>query len=126
MDGPIAIVILIFVSFTTSVAGKGITLCSESEHAELHDKHLQCTQQVEERYALLAQRFDSPDLPSPGAVGGINERDPEVMQICNMLHDVIEKCGKVYEKCLTEKDYRHGTVFISLMVKKTLTSVFSI
>lgn len=113
MDRAVFVVVLICASLTVSVVGKGVTLCSESEHAELHDKHLQCTQQVEERYALLAQRFDAPDLPSPGAVAaGINERDPEVMQICNMLHDVIEKCGKVYEKCLAEKDYRHAIFMI--------------
>jgi len=104
MDKPLT-VILLCVSIVTSVVSKGITLCSESEHSELHEKHLQCTQQVEERYALLAQKFDAPDLPSP-TVNRINERDPEVMQICNMLHDVVEKCGKVYEKCLSEKDYR--------------------
>ncbi len=100
--------VITIASISTSDA-KSASLCSESEHAELQLTHLQCTKQVEERYALLAGKFES-RLPSPIAsaknVTVSNIPDPDVLQICNMMHDVVEKCGRLYQKCLDDKQYR--------------------
>ena len=104
-------VICVFVVASISTCdAKSASLCSESEHAELQLTHLQCTKQVEERYALLAGKFES-RLPSPiasakNATTNANEPDPDVLHICNMMHDVVEKCGRLYQKCLDEKQYR--------------------
>jgi hypothetical protein len=64
---------------------------------------------VEERYAILAGKFEA-RLPSPHSsarANATNERDPDILQICNLMHDVVEKCGRLYEKCLEEDQYRY-------------------
>ena len=102
---------VIAVSAIATCHGKSMSKCSEAEHAELQKTHLTCTKQVEERYALLAGKFEA-RLPSPVAAAHgtnsslTNERDPDVLQICNMMHDVVEKCGQLYQKCLDETQYR--------------------
>ena len=88
---------------------KSASKCSEAEHAQIQETHMACTKQVEERYALLAGKFES-RLPSPlsSARGnGTNERDPDILQICNLMHDVVEKCGQLYQRCLEEDQYRY-------------------
>ena len=106
----IFVVCLVTVASISTCDAKSASLCSESEHAELQLTHLQCTKQVEERYALLAGKFEA-RLPSPiasakNATIKANEPDADVLQICNMMHDVVEKCGRLYQKCLDEKQYR--------------------
>lgn len=99
---------VIVVSTIATCHGKSMSKCSEAEHGELQKTHLACTKQVEERYALLAGKFEA-RIPSPVAAANSNltsERDPEVLQICNMMHDVVEKCGQLYQKCLDETQYR--------------------
>ena len=87
---------------------KSVSKCSEAEHSQIQETHLSCTKQVEERYALLAGKFES-RLPSPlssARANGTNERDPDLLMICNLMHDVVEKCGQLYQKCLEEDQYR--------------------
>ena len=94
---------------------KSVSKCSESEHSEIQTTHLSCTKQVEERYALLASKFEA-RLPSPAAsalANATNERDPDILHICNMMHDVVEKCGQLYQKCLDENQYRSVSQVIS-------------
>lgn len=109
----VAIVIL----YIAPSESKSVSKCSESEHADLQKTHLSCTKQVEERYALLASKFEA-RLPSPTAAAranATNEPDADVLQICNMMHDVVEKCGQLYQKCLDENQYRYVNFFTLFM-----------
>ena len=110
----------LFVAFVVlivaSAEAKSVSKCSEAEHAQIQETHLECTKQVEERYAILAGKFES-RLPSPvaaaaGRDNSTNERDPDILQICNLIHDVVEKCGQLYHKCLEEDQYRSVISFV--------------
>ncbi len=100
-----------------STEAKNLSKCSEAEHTQIQETHMACTKQVEERYALLAGKFES-RLPSPSAAARANatgERDPDILQICNLMHDVVEKCGQLYQRCLDEDQYRSVRVKFSLL-----------
>lgn len=99
---------VVIVAVIAIAEAKSVSKCSEAEHAQIQETHMACTKQVEERYALLAGKFES-RLPSPlssARANGTNERDPDILQICNVMHDVVEKCGQLYQKCLEEEQYR--------------------
>ena len=103
---PSCVLVVIIVASTTEA--KSILKCSKAEHAQIQESHLACTKQVEERYTLLAAKFESRiTSPVPSALGNrTSEGDPEELQVCNLMHDVVEKCGQIYQKCLEEEQYR--------------------
>ena len=99
----IFITCLFTISLFSTCDAKSVSLCSESELAELQLMHSQCIKKEEERYKLLAESLISSEK---NATRSASKTDSNKLLLCKMLHDFGEKCGQPLKKCLGEKEYR--------------------
>ena len=82
---------------------KSVSLCSESELAELQLMHSQCIKKEEERYNHLDWSLISSEK---NTMRNASKTDSNNLLLCKMLHDFGEKCAQPFQKCLDEKQYR--------------------
>ena len=82
---------------------KSVSLCSESELAELQLMQSQCLKKEEERYKHMpVSLIWSPENASTDA----KKYNSFLLLLCNMINDFGEKCAQPFQKCLDEKQYR--------------------
>jgi hypothetical protein len=92
----LAIVAMLF-AITSKVDGKSTSLCNEFELSEVEKNHQLCIKHAEDRFLLSAEKPELNQETNNGTT---------TLLICDMMTEFFEKCGQLYQKCLTEKEYR--------------------
>ena len=101
------ILVACFFAILWTCDAKSVSLCSESELAELNLMHSHCIEQEGKRFKQLPGSFILSVTNS--VINGktfVSQSDSKVLLLCNMMHDFEEKCAGPFQKCLDEKQYR--------------------